>query len=368
MVDGQVECSFYVDGKMYRVTGQSVLEVRKKEVGIRQRLCDEAEYQAQMVDWTLDELYEHYYKSRVGNRADNTLRLQAHEYHHLSETVVAGRKLGEYRVTRINYWTVEAVRNSLNDGRETAKSINHIIRYLSSLLNYAMKLGIIASNPARNFEPVHANFNDENAKKHRALSLKERQSFFRAANEYHAYWENLFRMAVLTGMRLGELGALCWGDVDEEGVLHVRRTLTVNLQGTPCVGKTTKTPDSQRDIPINREIAEVLKEQRERSERIDKKKDEDSSDLVFPSRRGTCLRNDSVNTALRLVCSHAGIEPFSFHAFRATFATCCVQQGMKPETLQKILGHASIVTTMDTYYHEDREKMKQAMNQVHIEC
>ena len=61
------------------------------------------------------------------------------------------------------------------------------------------------------------------------------------------------------------------------------------------------------------------------------------------------------------------IEVFSGHTFRHTFATRCIESGMRPKTLQKILGHASLKTTMDMYVHVDddakQDQMKLLVNQ-----
>ena len=373
---GRIECSFSVDGRVYTVAGDDMIEVRRNELELRQRLRDgeRAENRRDEEDeiedfsgWTLDDLQNYYYENRVGYRSSNTLRLQVLEYQHLRAVVVGHRQLGSFKVTSITFYVVLQVQHALNDGTRSAASVNHMLKYLSALIHYAEKLGIISSNPVRFVEPVRAAGEEKKPRKHRALSERERTTFFDAARECHSYWRTLFLLAVCTGMRLGELGALCWRDVDKDkDVIHVRRTLTTSLRGVPCVGRTTKTPDSCRNIPMNAEMRDVLREQKQYLQRRYSKEDLSPGELVFPSRRGTCLRNDSVNTALRRVCDAAGMEAFSFHAFRATFATCCVEQGMKPETLQRVLGHASIVTTMDCYYTEQIEKTRRAMNKICI--
>ena len=57
----------------------------------------------------------------------------------------------------------------------------------------------------------------------------------------------------------------------------------------------------------------------------------------------------------------AGIKPFCMHALRHTFATRCIERGVKPKALQKILGHSNLATTMDTYVHMTDDSLAEAM-------
>lgn len=63
------------------------------------------------------------------------------------------------------------------------------------------------------------------------------------------------------------------------------------------------------------------------------------------------------------LCRKADIKPFSMHALRHTFATRCVERGVNPKSLQKILGHAQLSTTMDTYVHVTDDSLQVAMMQ-----
>lgn len=87
------------------------------------------------------------------------------------------------------------------------------------------------------------------------------------------------------------------------------------------------------------------------------------SDLVFLREDGTPMKNCAYDSRLSKLCRRVGIEHFSVHALRHTFATRCIESGMKPKTLQMLLGHSNIGITMDLYVHVlDDEKEKE------IEC
>ena len=87
-------------------------------------------------------------------------------------------------------------------------------------------------------------------------------------------------------------------------------------------------------------------------------------DLVFINwRTGEPAKNSSYDTHLYKLCDEAEIEKFCMHALRHTYATRAIECGVQPKVLQKLLGHASIKTTMDRYVHVTSESLDQAVRQ-----
>lgn len=87
-------------------------------------------------------------------------------------------------------------------------------------------------------------------------------------------------------------------------------------------------------------------------------------DLVFINfRTGMPAKNSSYDTHLYKLCDEAGIKRFCMHALRHTYATRAIESGMQPKVLQKLLGHASLQTTMDRYVHVTDSSMNQAIKQ-----
>ena len=84
--------------------------------------------------------------------------------------------------------------------------------------------------------------------------------------------------------------------------------------------------------------------------------------LVFINfRTGMPSKNSSYDTHLYKLCDKAGIKRFCMHALRHTYATRAIERGMQPKVLQKLLGHASIKTTMDRYVHVTDDSLAQAV-------
>lgn len=86
--------------------------------------------------------------------------------------------------------------------------------------------------------------------------------------------------------------------------------------------------------------------------------------LVFINwRTGEPAKSSSYDTHLYKLCDEAGIKRFSMHALRHTYATRAIEAGIQPKVLQKLLGRASIKTTMDCYVHVTTDSMERAIKQ-----
>ena len=107
------------------------------------------------------------------------------------------------------------------------------------------------------------------------------------------------------------------------------------------------------------EAIRILKAQKEKNSKLKVTKME-WKDQVFLCRKGEPVKNSTYDTALFKICDKVGIKRFSMHVLRHTFATRCIEGGMLPKTLQKILGHSNIGITMNLYVHiTEEEKQKE---------
>ena len=88
------------------------------------------------------------------------------------------------------------------------------------------------------------------------------------------------------------------------------------------------------------------------------------SEFVFLCRKGTPVKNSTYDTMLFKLCDKAMIPKFSMHVLRHTFATRCIEAGMKPKTLQTILGHSNIGITMNLYVHTTEEQKQKEIDQI----
>jgi integrase len=144
--------------------------------------------------------------------------------------------------------------------------------------------------------------------------------------------------AVLTGMRIGELLALRWRNVDfERSVIRVREAVYEGHNSTP------KTQGGIRDVPVGPVLEQALRKHRARSRTSD-------DSLVFPSRNGTHLRPGNLHKRYLIpACAKAELRRFGWHDFRRTHATLLSDMGEPLKTAQAQLGHASLSTTAEIY-------------------
>ncbi len=198
-------------------------------------------------------------------------------------------------------------------------------------------------------------------KEMRALTIEEQRLFLETVKGTSNY--NQYALLLQTGLRTGEMIGLRWSDVDfENRVLHIRRTMEYRHSvGEWRIGE-PKTKNSIRDVPLTQEAINILKNQKEKLKSM-KVRPIEFKDIVFLCRNGTPTKNSAYDTKLFYYCDKAGIPRFSMHVLRHTFATRCIESGMRPKTLQMILGHSNIGITMNLYVHvTDDEKAKEVQN------
>jgi integrase len=151
-------------------------------------------------------------------------------------------------------------------------------------------------------------------------------------------------------LRQGELLGLKWSDLDG-GKVAVRRSLKLTAHGLDF--GPTKNAASRRSVTLNKSAADALRahKARQNQERIAAREWHDN-DLVFPNRVGRPM--DAYNMYRREykpLLERAGLDGFTFHDLRHTFATALFSRGEHPKRVQSLLGHSSIKQTMDIYSH-----------------
>lgn len=212
------------------------------------------------------------------------------------------------------------------------------------------------------------------------LTVSEQKAFLEAAKHSHNY--NQYALILETGLRTGEVIGLTWDAIDwDKRTLTVNKTMEFRHKQHEWRAGPPKTKTSYRTIPLTDTAYQILwnlylgREYRKESPELDKvltyidrrtakQATLRMRDLVFINyRTGMPAKNSSYDTHLYKLCDKAGLEHFCMHALRHTYATRAIESGMQPKVLQKLLGHASIKTTMDRYVHVTDDTMFQAVRQ-----
>ena len=229
------------------------------------------------------------------------------------------------------------------------RSVDYLHVTLQKALSQAVRDDLIPRNVASGERAQSS----RERKETKALSQKQVKALLRAAEGERNV--ALYVTAVHTGLRQGELLGLRWSDVDLRARrLSVARSLKASSAGRLAFGP-PKNKASRRSVPLNKTVVSALEAHRRRQneERLRARAWHDH-DLLFPNRAGNPIdHNNLYHREYKALLEKANLheQGFTFHSLRHTFGTALFEGGEHPKVVQSLLGHASIVQTMDTYSH-----------------
>ena len=322
-------------------------------------------------DMTVDVWFEFWIAHIVGDLAPNTRRNYRERYEYNVKPLIGGMQL-----TDVKPMHCKMVFNRM-EASYAGSTIRQTYIAMGTMFRAAVMNDMIQKHPmdgVRYTKPVRAPDDIH------CLTRDEQIRFLEVAKRSHNY--NQYALILETGLRTGEMIGLTWDAIDfEKRTLTVNKTLEFRHGEQYWRAGPPKTQHSYRTIPLTDRAYEILKgiwnsrpEQKESPtldktlEYIDRRTGVSSRlvmrDLVFINwRTGEPAKNSSYDTHLYKLCDEAGIKHFYMHALRHAYATRAIESGMQPKVLQKLLGHASIKTTMDRYVHVTAESLDYAIKQ-----
>lgn len=300
-------------------------------------------------DMTVTAWFNYWIENIKGNSIrPNTARNYKERFRHSIKDCIGNMLLSEVKPMHCQ--------NVLNQMKDYKTSTIYQTRIaLFCMFSDAVENEIILKNPVT--KSVKCNIGKE-PKKVRALSINEQKKFLEIAKNSRNY--NQYAFILQTGLRTGEMIGLKWSDIDlDKRVIHIQRSMDyVYSVGEWRIGE-PKSKAGYRDVPLTQEAIDILENQKKKLKNI-KVINMKFKDFVFLCRKGEPTKNSAYNSALVRLCDKAGIDSFSMHVLRHTFATRCIEAGMRPKTLQVILGHSNVGITMNLYVHvTEEEKVKE---------
>lgn len=243
--------------------------------------------------------------------------------------------LGRRKMTSIEPRHIRLLAADLAKAGRRPSTVRNIMAPVRALFAQALQDGVVRANPCAGLRLAGGTSPDTHA---RALTEDE---LARLIEEVPPRWRLLVRFLSQTGLRIGELVALRWEDIDLGARrVKVRRRLYQGTVDTP------KSRYGVRDVPISQRLAQELW-----SHRSDSRFTRDE-DLVFPSAVGTPLSGVNIlNRVVKPAAIRAGVPWAALHTLRHTCASMLFRGGWNAKQVQIVLGHHSPAFTLATYVH-----------------
>lgn len=291
---------------------------------------------------TLKDLVDLWIQSKAGTISDSTVYTYRCALKHLSQDVSA------IPIQRLKPMHLQALYGRLRADGVGPGIIGILHVVLRGALSQAVKWELLARNPAA------AIARPERAQAAIAFWTTEQSARFLDLEGNDPRFGLIWRLAILTGMRRGELMALQWSDIDlARKTISIARTITKGPNGSEVMGVTTKTKNSSRTIPVPASCLEPLRLHRTRQlERRLASIDWSTADgdLVFTNDRGRFLGPGHVAGYFRQAVERSGLPAITMHGVRHSFATALMLSGVNPKVAAELLGD-TVVTILRTYSH-----------------
>lgn len=274
-------------------------------------------------------------------------------YNRVAEAHIAPA-LGNMRVCDLNKRVLnEYIEDTISEEVLSSSTVCSIVTVLNSIVNYAKGLGFDIDVTGKLSRPKLVTNKAETLTKDEQARLVG----YLAKTPTN---DNLgILVCIYTGIRIGEICALKWGDISlEKGLISVKRTIqrirNSDYQGdgdkTVVVFGVPKSRSANRIIPMPQLLTELLRHRRC-----------DDECFFLTGSRTRFLEPRTYQNRFKSLLKKLEIDEKNFHALRHTFATNCIELGFDPKMLSQILGHSDVSVTLNTYVHPSPERMRNYM-------
>lgn len=251
--------------------------------------------------------------------------------------------LGSIMLAKLRQEDVQAAWGRLLAEGRAPRTVVRARAILVMALTDAVERGLVMRN-------VAALTSGPRLERHEHITLVPTQARALLAAAADTPYEALIHLALLLGLRRGELQALRWQDVDlQRDELHVVRTIT-RAPGAPIYAE-PKTRAGRRIIPLSPLLGDLLTRQWQRV--VDLRRAAavawHDEDLVFPSADGTPMPATTLHCAFKHLLKVAALPDIRLHDLRHACASLLADEGVAPRTAMEILGHSNIAVTLEVY-------------------
>ena len=268
--------------------------------------------------------------------------------------------LGEYELEVVSSKEAELLKLDCENKGFSKKSIQDVIICLKNILKVANFLEVAET---KNISVIWGTDNSAVKKQVEAYNKEQIKKLVASLEETPSFKNLGLLLTIYSGMRIGEVCALQWKDVNfEEKVVRVNKTIqriyreeeTTGKMKTELLMSTPKTKSSQREIPIVPKLFKMMKD----FAKISK------PDYFVCSGTTTPLEPRTYRNYYMKKIEEIGLPRLKFHGLRHTFATQLIASKADIKTVSVILGHSDITTTLNTYVHPSKDDKRNALSKL----
>ena len=302
-------------------------------------------------------------------------------YEHQLKDSIGQKMMGDIKARDIQNFIDEMANPSNGKIKPLAISgLKKIIQLLKPCFKTAIQEGILFLNPCDGVTLPKESCIKTPTKKQISLSDDEIEKFkevalekYKSTAEYCSRDFLVLLLIVNLGLRVGEMLALSWSDIDfENRIVYINKTLQSDIRNFEAkegekklysrIKNSTKTNAGMRVISLNDSVMSYLEELRAYD-----KRNNIVSDYVACTTAGTLNRARNLQRSLERLLKKANIDKkVSLHTLRHTFGSYLLRKGVGIEVISKLMGHARITVTYNKYIHTIKEEEAKAMNMIRI--
>lgn len=338
----------------------SYSEVKAKKIKAQSKLDSavQASYRQETEELTLNEMAEKWLCQKSEFVKESTYV----RYRYLYEKHI-GADYGAEKLKKLDYTEIElSIRSKQKENaavKLSAKTIQDVLSVYRLLISFGLQNGYIKENAAAALNKKAAaltkNVTETNLFLPKELAKLENYALsMRTARHFGII------LAMYTGVRIGELCALRWQDIDlENGILYIRNTIQrlKDFSGrsekqTKLVIGSPKTSSSLRVIPLSTFLIEKLIEYKS------------APHFFFLTGKETPEEPRSYLYFYKKQLRNCSLREYTFHTIRHSFATRCIERGIDIKSLSEILGHSGVKITLNRYVHPSLETKRQQLEKL----
>ena len=364
-------------GTRNTVYATTLVELREKEQRIQRDIQDGIS--STSANMTLNQLFNLYMSTKSNIRETTRVLYLTYWSANIKQSILSDMKISQIKQLHVKKWIIE-----LKDKGAKTSSIKAYKTLLTSVFQFAVDNDYIRRNPCRNCDQDKAEPSTKTA-----LTKRQQEKlvdFLENDDLYKVYYP-LILFILNTGLRAGEVCGLTKDDIDmKKGVVHVRKQLGYrNIgDGYQYYWQPLKTAAGHRDIPLTPAAKKALIMEKELDFALGRRAKEQEvagrSGIVFINNRGMALNSYSIDGTIKRIISvynqrerkeaeTENREPellphISVHILRHTFCTRSVESGINIKTVQYLMGHSEIATTLNIYTHVNAEQVKSEMKKL----